>query len=145
MQYGTSDWQDWVLGEGKATIHIRAAYDAGVFDTADAHSNGLSEVVLGNAIKKLSLPQDEIEVMTDVYGVVGCTPDERPPDPDVRPDRLGYVNLRVLSRKHNFVSIKKSLVYFNYFGTETPFEETVQNIHDVVQASYVGNIGKSSC
>lgn len=66
MQYGTSEWQDWVLGEEEAVIHIKAAYDAGIntFDTADMYSNGLSEVVLGNAIKKLNLPRDEIVVMT---------------------------------------------------------------------------------
>ncbi|KIK47512.1 hypothetical protein CY34DRAFT_73758, partial [Suillus luteus UH-Slu-Lm8-n1] len=142
---GTGDWQDWVLGEEKATIHIGLRdYDVGIFDTADAHSNGLSEVVPGNAINKLNLPWDEIEVMTDVYGVVGRKPDERLSKSDVRPARLGYVNRRGSSRKHNCVSIKKSIC-FNHFGTETPFEETMQDLHDVVQTSYVGNIGKSSC
>ena len=44
-------------------------YDAGIqsFDTADVYSNGVSEEILGKAIKKFNLPRDEIVVMTKVY------------------------------------------------------------------------------
>ncbi|KAG1855827.1 NADP-dependent oxidoreductase domain-containing protein, partial [Suillus tomentosus] len=65
---GTSEWQDWVLGEEEVIIHIKASYDVGIntFDTADIYSNGLSDVILGKAIKKLSLPRDEIVVTTKV-------------------------------------------------------------------------------
>jgi aryl-alcohol dehydrogenase-like predicted oxidoreductase len=87
MSYGSSDWQSWVrvapidqfvyiydnilfqvLDEEEAMKHIKAAYDAGIqtFDTADVYSNGLSEVILGKAIKKFNLPRDEIVVMTKV-------------------------------------------------------------------------------
>ncbi|KAG2342877.1 aryl-alcohol dehydrogenase [Suillus weaverae] len=157
MQYGTSEWQDWVLGEEEAVVHIKAAYDAGIntFDTADMYSNGLSEVVLGNAIKRLSLPRDEIVVMTKVYNVVGHTPSEKVFKSAAHPDQLGYVNQRGLSRKHIFASIKKSLkrLQLDYvdvlqchrFDTETPIEETMQALHDVVQAGYVRYIGMSSC
>ncbi|KAG1832444.1 aryl-alcohol dehydrogenase [Suillus variegatus] len=157
MQYGTSEWQDWVLGEEEAVIHIKAAYDAGIntFDTADMYSNGLSEVVLGNAIRKLNLPRDEIVVMTKVYNVVGRTPGEKVFKSSTHPDQLGYVNQRGLSRKHIFASIKKSLerLQLDYvdvlqchrFDTETPIEETMQALHDVVQAGYVRYIGMSSC
>ncbi|KAG1748736.1 aryl-alcohol dehydrogenase [Suillus lakei] len=150
-QYGTSGWQDWVLGEEEAIIHIKAAYDAGIntFDTADTYSNGLSEIILGNAINKLSLPRDEIVVMTKVYSVVGRTPSEKVFETSC------YVNQRGLSRKHIFASIKKSLkrLQLDYvdvllchrFDTETPIEETMQALHDVVQAGYVRYIGMSSC
>lgn len=45
------------------------SYDAGIqtFDTANAYSNGLSEIILGKAIKKHNLPRDEIVIMTKVY------------------------------------------------------------------------------
>jgi len=76
------------------------------FDTADTYSNGLSDVVLGNVIKKLSLPRDEIVVMTKVYRVVGRTPSEKLSKPGVRPDELGYVNQRGLSRKIAYFRIK---------------------------------------
>ncbi|KAG1872380.1 aryl-alcohol dehydrogenase [Suillus subalutaceus] len=141
MQYGTSEWQDWVLGEEEAIIHIKTAYDAGIntFDTADMYSNGLSEVVLGNAIKKLSLPRDEIVV----YRVVGRTPSERLSKPGVRPDQLGYVNQRGLSRKLRMLS-PVDLLHLSDL-TRTSIEETMQALHDVVQAGYVRYIGMSSC
>ncbi|KAH7888839.1 aryl-alcohol dehydrogenase [Phlebopus sp. FC_14] len=157
MQYGTSEWQDWVLGEDEAIKHIKAAYDAGIntFDTADMYSNGLSEVILGKAIKKLNLPRDEIVVMTKVYNVVGRTPGEKVFKSTAHPDQLGYVNQRGLSRKHIFHSIKNSLerLQLDYvdvlqchrFDAETPIEETMQALHDVVKAGYVRYIGMSSC
>ncbi|KAH0827489.1 aryl-alcohol dehydrogenase [Lanmaoa asiatica] len=157
MQYGTSEWQDWVLGEEEAIKHIKAAYDAGIntFDTADMYSNGESEVILGKAIKKLNLPRDEIVVMTKVYNVVGRTPSEKLFKSAIHPDKLGYVNQRGLSRKYIFQSIKHSLerLQLDYvdvfqchrFDKETPIEETMQALHDVVQAGYVRYIGMSSC
>ena len=50
---------------------IRRRYDAGIqtFDTANVYSNGLSEVMLGNAIKELKLPRDEIVVLSKVGGL----------------------------------------------------------------------------
>ncbi|KIK98252.1 hypothetical protein PAXRUDRAFT_824044 [Paxillus rubicundulus Ve08.2h10] len=157
MQYGTSEWQDWVLGEDEAIKHIKAAYDAGIntFDTADMYSNGLSEMILGKAIKKLDLPRDEIVVMTKVYNVVGRSPGETVFKSAVHPDKLGYVNQRGLSRKRIFHAIKHSLarLQLDYvdvlqchrFDKETPIEETMQALHDVVQAGYARYIGMSSC
>lgn len=48
---------------------IKLAYDLGInaFDTANVYSNGLSEVILGKAIKQHKLPRDEIVVMTKLY------------------------------------------------------------------------------
>ncbi|KAJ8514446.1 hypothetical protein ONZ45_g8011 [Pleurotus djamor] len=156
MQYGSPDWQKWVLPEEEAIKHIKFAYDQGVqtFDTANVYSNGLSEVILGKAIKQLSLPRDEIVVMTKLYATVareygtllwgGANPDE-----------LGYVNQHGLSRKHIFESVKHSLerLQLDYidllqchrFDPDTPIEETMQALHDVVKAGYVRYIGMSSC
>ncbi|KAH7923715.1 aryl-alcohol dehydrogenase [Leucogyrophana mollusca] len=157
MQYGTSEWQDWVLGEDEALVHIKAAYDAGIntFDTADMYSNGESEVILGNAIKKLNLPRDEIVVMTKLYNVVGRAPSDKIFKSTANPDDIGYVNQRGLSRKHIFQAIKHSLerLQLDYvdvlqchrFDKNTPIEETMQALHDVVQAGYVRYLGMSSC
>jgi aryl-alcohol dehydrogenase-like predicted oxidoreductase len=91
MGYGSPEWQPWVLGEEEAIRHIKFAYENGIqtFDTANAiqhpsrrpftyrilqvYSNGLGEVVLGNAIKKLNLPREEIVVMTKVRFVAQQT------------------------------------------------------------------------
>ncbi|KAF9546743.1 Aldo/keto reductase [Agrocybe pediades] len=111
MQYGNTEWQDWVLGQEEATKHIKAAYDAGIqtFDTSNMYSNGQSEIILGNAIKELKLPRDEIVVMTKLWGVVGREPSTFFVGNTRNPDDYGYVNQHGLSRKHIFESVKHSL------------------------------------
>lgn len=157
MQYGNKGWQDWVLGEDEAVEHIKVAYEAGIqtFDTADTYSNGYSEVILGRAIRKLNLPRDEIVVMTKVFNVVGREYNTHQLAGRNNPDQNGYVNQHGLSRKHIFASVKKSLerLQMDYidvlqchrFDDETPMEETMQALHDVVKAGYVRYIGMSSC
>ncbi|KAF4611739.1 hypothetical protein D9613_003721 [Agrocybe pediades] len=146
MQYGNPEWQGWMLNQEEAIKHIKAAYDAGIqtFDTANAYSNGESEIILGNAIKELKLPRDELVIMTKLYGVVGRTPSTAYFGSAKNPDDDGYVNQHGLSRKHIFESVKHSLERHR-FDPETPIEETMQALHDVVKAGYVRYIGMSSC
>ncbi|KAI0948812.1 hypothetical protein AcV7_009457 [Taiwanofungus camphoratus] len=157
MQYGSSGWQEWVIGEEKAIEHIKYAYEHGIqtFDTANMYSNGLSEIFLGKAIKQLKLPREEIVVMTKVF--MPITKDYglniRATGKDA--DELGLVNQYGLSRKHIFDSIKASLerLQLDYvdlfqchrFDYDTPIEETMQALHDVVKAGYARYIGMSSC
>ncbi|KAF7976407.1 hypothetical protein HWV62_6807 [Athelia sp. TMB] len=153
MSYGTPDGPiGWSLEEEESIKHIKAAYDAGIntFDTANVYSNGMSEVILGKAIKQLSLPRDEIVILTKVFFTVG----HKYTDKDT-PENGGYVNQRGLSRKHIFESIKHSLerLQLDYvdvlqchrFDPDTPIAETMQALHDVVQAGYTRYIGMSSC
>ncbi|KAI0059635.1 aryl-alcohol dehydrogenase [Artomyces pyxidatus] len=156
MSYGSPDWQAWVLGEKEGIEQIKYAYEAGIqtFDTANVYSNGASEVILGKAIKELQLPRDEIVVMTKLYGIVGREHGDRYYDVTVAESK-GYVNQRGLSRKHIFESVKHSLerLQLDYidllqchrFDYDTPVEETMQALHDVVKAGYVRYIGMSSC
>lgn len=158
MSYGSPEWQAWVLGEAEGIEHIKAAYDLGInaFDTANAYSNGLSEVILGKAIKKYNLPREEIVVMTKVYGAVGrTTPEALFLASPEELYRQRYTNQHGLSRKHVFDSVKHSLerLQLDYidllqchrFDYDTPIEETMQALHDVVKAGYVRYIGMSSC
>ncbi|CAE6443762.1 unnamed protein product, partial [Rhizoctonia solani] len=96
LSYGSPEWQKWVLGEEEE--HIRLAYEIGIqtFDTANVYSNGLSEVILGKAIKELNLPRDEVVVMTKVYFNVG----HRVDDIMLRGGR--YPNEHGLSRKNHY-------------------------------------------
>ncbi|KAI0262245.1 Aldo/keto reductase [Gloeopeniophorella convolvens] len=158
MSYGDARWQPWVLGEKEAVEHVKFAYEHGIntFDTANLYSNGLSEVFLGRAIKALELPREEIVVMTKLYGAVAKTIEGllwAESNPNL--DKMGYVNQHGLSRKHIFDSVKNSLerLQLDYidvlqchrFDYDTPVEETMQALHDVVQAGYVRYIGMSSC
>ncbi|KAJ3755638.1 NADP-dependent oxidoreductase domain-containing protein [Lentinula raphanica] len=150
MSYGSPQWQDWVLDEAEGIKHIKtAAY-------IQVYSNGLSEVVLGKAIKQHDLPREKIVVMTKVYFAVGKTTDTvTMAKLKVELDGSGYANQYGLSRKHIFDSVKQSLarLQLDYidllqchrFDTETPIEETMHALHDVVQAGYVRYIGMSSC
>ncbi|CAK5271153.1 unnamed protein product [Mycena citricolor] len=156
MSYGDPKWMGtWVLPEEEAEKHIKAAYDAGIntFDTANVYSNGLSEEILGRAIKKYNLPRDEIVVMTKLFSPVGKNGEMTFTIPD--PDAAGFVNQHGLSRKHIFDSVKASLkrLGLDYidlfqchrFDPQTPIAETMQALHDVVKAGYVRYIGMSSC
>ncbi|KAH7337980.1 NADP-dependent oxidoreductase domain-containing protein [Rhizoctonia solani] len=117
--------------------HIKAAYDLGIqtFDTANIYSNGLSEVVLGKAIKKYNFPRDEIVVMTKVFGTVAPTMNV------AWANAADYPNQNGLSRKHVFEAVKHSLerLQLDYvdvlqchrFDPDTPIEETMQALHDV--------------
>ncbi|KAJ3902063.1 aryl-alcohol dehydrogenase [Lentinula edodes] len=142
MSYGSPEWQDWVLPE--------AAHDAGIntFDTANVYSNGLSELH--------GLPREDIVVMTKV-----CCSQFQGVDHKFyfsyssELDGTGYANQHGLSRKHIFASVKQSLEclqldYINVlqchrFDTETPIEETMHALHDIVKTGYVRYIGMSSC
>ncbi|KAL6308527.1 Aldo/keto reductase [Sparassis latifolia] len=112
MQYGSPDWQKWVLGEEEAIKHIKYAYEAGIqtFDTADMYSNGLSEIILGKAIKQLKLPRAEIVVMTKLFNPI--IPGQWGANVRISgksPEDFGLVNQHGLSRKHIFESVKGSL------------------------------------
>ncbi|KAF7984952.1 hypothetical protein HWV62_9885 [Athelia sp. TMB] len=133
---GSSGWQSWVLGEAEGIAHIKAAYDLGIntFDTANAYSNGLSEVILGKAIKDHNLPRDEIVVMTKVWATVARDDSYISLLSPAELDAMRYVNQRGLSRKHIFESVKHSLarLQLDYvdvlqchrFDPETPIAET---------------------
>ncbi|KAH7338035.1 Aldo/keto reductase [Rhizoctonia solani] len=157
MSYGSKEWAGWVLEEEEAIKHIKKAYDLGIqtFDTANVYSNGESERIFGKAIKQLNLPRDEIVVMTKLCGVVGRTPGETYFAKMPEADANRYVNQYGLSRKHIFESVKHSLerLQLDYidllqchrFDNDTPIEETMQALHDVVKAGYVRYVGMSSC
>ncbi|KAH8998399.1 Aldo/keto reductase [Lactarius akahatsu] len=156
MSYGNPEWRKWVLGEAEGIEQIKFAYENGIqtFDTADVYSNGLSEVILGKAIKQLNLPREEIVVMTKLHHVVARSPGEQLSFSD-SVDNLGYVNQYGQSRKHIFDSVQHSLerLQLDYvdvlqchrFDYNTPVEEVMQALHDVVQKGWARYIGMSSC
>ncbi|RXW15032.1 hypothetical protein EST38_g10821 [Candolleomyces aberdarensis] len=113
------------------------------------YSNGLSEIILGKAIKQFNLPRGEIAVMTKVFFPVKKSQTEP------SGTNSSYTNQQGLSRKHIFDSVKQSLerLQLDYidvlqchrFDHETPIAETMQALHDVVKLGLVRYIGMSSC
>lgn len=123
------------------------------FDTANVYSDGESERILGKAIKEIGAPRSSFVIMTKVYAAV--LPPGVPPEGRNNLEEYGVANGRGLSRKHIFESLKDSLerLQLDYvdvlqchrFDPNTPIEETMQALHDVVKAGYVRYIGMSSC
>jgi aryl-alcohol dehydrogenase (NADP+) len=139
MTYGARKWREWVLEEQESRPLIRQAIEAGInfFDTADVYSLGVSEEILGRALKDFGPPRDRLVVATKVFGVMG---DDS--------------NQRGLSRKHIRHAIDDSLrrLQMDYvdlyqihrFDPSTPMEETLEALHDVVRAGKALYVGASS-
>lgn len=72
MTYGSPEWQSWVLGGNECKEHVKACLDLGIntFDTANVYSNGRSEELLGQALKDLKVPREEVVVLTKAYFAV---------------------------------------------------------------------------
>ncbi|KAG2197165.1 hypothetical protein INT47_009472 [Mucor saturninus] len=156
MSYGSSKWQPWVKDEEESLYLIGKAYEAGInfFDTAESYSNGESERILGKAIQKFNMPRSRIVIATKVYFTV---------DKDISNNLLGkkldgqseYVNSYGLSRKHIFDSVEGSLkrlgvdyidlYQIHRFDHDTPIEETMEALNDLVRSGKVRYIGCSSC
>ncbi|KAG8905013.1 hypothetical protein FRC01_008512, partial [Tulasnella sp. 417] len=114
-----------------------------------------SERILGKAIKKYNLPRDEIVVMTKAWAAVSREPGTLWGASDEKLGQLRYTNQQGLSRKHLFAAINNSLerLQLDYvdlfqchrFDYNTPIEETMHALHDIVKAGYARYIGMSSC
>src|SRR5882672_478357 len=139
MTYGSKKWREWVLDEEQSRPLIRQAIEAGInfFDTADMYSLGASEEILGRALKDFGPPRDSLVIGTKVFNAMGDDP-----------------NQRGLSRKHIFHAIDESLrrlgtdyvdlYQIHRFDPETPIEETLEALHDVVRAGKALYLGASS-
>ncbi len=136
---GTKGNHPWALNEDAAQPFFKRAIEAGInfFDTANVYSSGTSEEFLGRAINKYA-KRDEIVIATKVHGEM------RPNDP----------NGKGLSRKHIFGEIDASLqrlgtdyvdlYQIHRLDPETPIEETLEALHDVVKSGKARYIGASS-
>src|SRR5216684_3348869 len=140
MSYGGSNRGNhaWSLGEEESRPFIKRAIEAGInfFDTANRYSLGSSEEILGRAIKDFDR-RDEIVIATKVYG-------------RMRPGPNGAG----LSRKAIMAEIDASLrrlgtdyvdlYQIHRWDYDTPIEETLEALHDVVKVGKALYIGGSS-
>jgi aryl-alcohol dehydrogenase-like predicted oxidoreductase len=139
MSYGGPNerWQ-WALDEETSRPFIKQALELGInfFDTANVYSMGRSEEILGNALRDYA-SRDEVVIATKVFSEMGPGPNERG-----------------LSRKHILNSIDASLkrlgtdyvdlYQIHRWDYETPIEETLDALNDVVRAGKARYIGASS-
>ncbi|KAF2750172.1 aldo-keto reductase-like protein [Sporormia fimetaria CBS 119925] len=157
MSIGSKKWQDWVLEEDAALPLLKAAYDRGIttWDTANVYSNGVSEILIGKAIKKYNLPREKLTILTKCFGYVGETEELRSVfHADKMPKLRDYTNQGGLSRAAIFNAVDKSLerlgtayvdlLQIHRFDKEVPVEETMEALHDLVKSGKVRYIGASS-
>ena len=150
MTYGTSQWRPWVLDEADARPIVQRAVELGVnfFDTADMYSAGASEELTGKFLREFTR-REEVVLATKVFFPVdlafqGGFAMSTPP----RPNTIG------LSRKHIFEAVEASLkrlgvdyidlYQIHRWDPETPIEETMEALHDLVKSGKVRYIGASS-
>jgi 1-deoxyxylulose-5-phosphate synthase len=139
MTYGSKRWREWVLEEEESRPLIQRALELGInfFDTADIYSHGVSEEILGRALKDFGPERERLVIATKVFSPM-----------------TGDPNQRGLSRKHILHSIDNSLrrlgvdyvdlYQIHRFDYSTPIEETLEALHDVVRAGKALYLGASS-
>lgn len=139
MTYGSKKWRPWVLEEEESRPFIKRALELGInfFDTADMYSLGASEEVLGRALRDFAPSRDRVVIATKAFWPMGDDP-----------------NQRGVSRKHLMHAIDDSLrrlgtdyvdlYQIHRFDYETPIEETLVALHDIVKAGKARYIGASS-
>ncbi|KAL1724462.1 NADP-dependent oxidoreductase domain-containing protein [Schizophyllum commune] len=165
MSYGNPKWAatdestQWVKGEEEALPILKAAWDRGMntIDTSNNYSNGDSERVVAKFIEKYQIPREEIIIATKCWGLVGKGADHDVLTslqfPEIK-DRKQYINQSGLSRAAIFYAVEESLKRLNTsyidlyqihrFDFNTPPEETMKALHDLVEAGKVRYIGASS-
>jgi aryl-alcohol dehydrogenase-like predicted oxidoreductase len=139
MSYGDPAQRPWALTLDDAHPIVRRAVDGGVtfFDTADVYSVGASEEITGKLLGQFFANRDDYVLATKVNGTMGDGPNDRG-----------------LSRKHILAGIDASLrrldtdyvdlYQIHRWDSETPIEETMAALHDVVRAGKARYIGASS-
>ena len=137
--HGDPAWRSWVLSEEAGRPFIKRALEAGInfFDTADMYSRGVSEEILGRAIRDFVPRRDDVVIATKVNFPMSDAPNDRG-----------------LSRKHIMSAIDASLrrlgtdyvdlYQIHRWDPETPIEETLLALHDIVRAGKARYIGASS-
>jgi aryl-alcohol dehydrogenase-like predicted oxidoreductase len=139
MSYGDPKLRAWALDEVGAEPFVEQAAEAGItfFDTADVYSTGASEVITGRLLGRIFSRREDYVLATKVHGVMGPGPNDHG-----------------LSRTHILNAIDASLrrlgtdyvdlYQIHRWDPETPIEETMAALHDVVRAGKARYIGASS-
>ena len=138
MSYGTPSWRDWVLDEEASRPFIQRALEMGInfFDTANMYSLGVSEEITGRALKDFA-KRDEVIIATKVFYPYSDNAEKRG-----------------LSRQQIMLAVEASLqrlgietvdlYQIHRWDYNTPIEETLEALHELVRSGKVRYIGASS-
>jgi len=138
MGLGSSKWKGWVQDERESIPILKQALDCGInfFDMADWYSTGVNEQVVGRNLLSMT-SRDNLVLATKAFYPMSDDPNDKG-----------------LSRKHLMTSIDRSLkqigtdyvdlYIIHAFDPETPIEETMEALHDIVKSGKVRYIGSST-
>ncbi|KEF55939.1 alcohol dehydrogenase [Exophiala aquamarina CBS 119918] len=156
MTFGNPKWQGspWILPEEESLPILKKAYDMGIdtWDTANTYSNGVSESIIGKALKTYNIPRSKVVIMTkSFFPVMDDDLDARPYPPT---NDGPLVNQMGLSRKHIFEAVEGSLrrlgthyvdvLQLHCVDPDSSPDEVMRALHDLVQAGKVHYVGASS-
>ncbi|KAG7816166.1 hypothetical protein KL942_005303 [Ogataea angusta] len=155
MSYGRKSWFDYVLEDEDEVFEImKKAYDSGIrtFDTSCNYSNGYSEILVGKFLKKYNIDRRTVVILSKCF----FPPNESDPDTNIlipgTAEGSEYINRIGLSRTNILDSVDKSierlgthidLLQVHRFDVNTPIEETMEALHDVVKSGKAKYIGAS--
>jgi len=138
MTLGSSEWKPWALDEADSQPILKRALDLGItfFDLADWYSAGIGESVVVPALTSM-VPRDRLVLTTKAYYAMSDDPNDQG-----------------LSRKHLLASIDASLgrmdtdyvdiFMVHAFDPDTPLEETMEALHDIVKSGKARYVGAST-
>jgi aryl-alcohol dehydrogenase-like predicted oxidoreductase len=138
MSIGSTAWKGWVLNRDRSVPILKAALDAGInfYDMADWYSTGVNEEVVAQTLLGLTA-RDRLVLATKAFYAMSDDPNDQG-----------------LGRKHLLSSIDKSLkrmgtdyvdLYIVHaFDPDTPIEETMEALHDIVKSGKARYIGAST-
>ncbi|QLG72913.1 hypothetical protein HG535_0D06220 [Zygotorulaspora mrakii] len=158
MSYGSKTWSPWVMEDKEEVFKIlKYCYDQGIrtFDTADVYSNGKSERLLGEFLKRYNINRETVVILSKVRFAV----DESLTLPlstlygTDEQTALTLANQGGLSRKHIMDGVAKSVerlgtyidvLQIHRMDYDTPMEETMKALNDVIERGDVRYIGAST-
>ncbi|TKA75453.1 Versiconal hemiacetal acetate reductase [Cryomyces minteri] len=154
MSFGSPEWQPWVLDEAEALPLLEHAYKVGLntWDTADVYSNGRSEEIIAKAIKQYNIPRNKLVILSKCHFGVD-TSGAQPNISSVSTNDGDWVNQVGLSRKHILDAVDNSVkrlgtyidvLQIHRLDRNTPREEIMRALNDVVESGKVRYIGASS-
>ena len=134
MSFGepSKDFHEWTLNQEETTKVIKRAFELGVnfIDTANVYSHGTSEIFIGNALKELNTPREKVVIAPKVYFNPGKLSKEaiiRECDQSLKRLQTDYLDLYQIHR----------------FDYDTPIEETMEALNELVKSGKVRAIGAS--
>lgn len=135
MSFGepSKDFHEWSLNQEETTKVIKRAFELGVnfIDTANVYSHGTSEIFIGNALKELNTPREKVVIASKVYFNPGKLSKEaiiRECDQSLKRLQTDYLDLYQIHR----------------FDYDTPIEETMEALNELVKSGKVRAIGASA-